>query len=255
MRIKSGGMQEAANQSNKVAFISGANKGIGLETARQLGAQGVRVFIGSRDEARGQEALNKLRSQGISADLVVLDVRDQGSIERAVEAVARAAGRLDILINNAGIMQDAFDKAPSQQDLDTWRKTFDTNLFGVVALTKAFLPLLRKSEAGRIVNVSSVLGSMAANVDPSSEFYNFKIPAYNISKSALNAWTIHLAYELRDTNIKVNSAHPGFVKTELHGVEAPLSPAEGAQTSVQLALLANDGPSGSFFHARTELPW
>jgi NAD(P)-dependent dehydrogenase (short-subunit alcohol dehydrogenase family) len=161
----------------KIAFITGANKGIGLETARQLGARGVTVVIGARDEARGREAATALRAEGIHAESVILDVTDQASIDRAAESVARSFGRVDILVNNAGIMRDAFDKAPSKQKLDTWRETFDTNVFGVVAVTKAFLPLVRKSSAGRIVNVSSVLGSMAANVDPKSDFYSFKIPA------------------------------------------------------------------------------
>jgi NAD(P)-dependent dehydrogenase (short-subunit alcohol dehydrogenase family) len=241
--------------TDKIALICGANKGIGLETARQLGKQGVTVIIGSRDEPRGRTAADELRAEGIKAESVVLDVTDEASINRAAEFVKRTFGRLDILVNNAGIMKDAFDKAPSEQSLDMWRRTFDTNLFGVVAVTKAFLPLLRKSEAGRIVNVSSILGSMAANVDPQSTFYGFKIPAYNISKTALNAWTVHLAYELRDTNIKVNSAHPGFVKTELHNVDAPLTPAEGAKTSVRLALLPADGPTGSFFNGQDVQPW
>jgi NAD(P)-dependent dehydrogenase (short-subunit alcohol dehydrogenase family) len=186
---------------------------------------------------------------------VVFDVTNQASIERAAEFVERSFGRVDILVNNAGVMRDAFDKAPSEQHLDIWRETFDTNVFGVVAVTKAFLPLVRRSSAGRIVNVSSVLGSMAANVDPTSEFYGFKIPAYNVSKTALNAWTVHLAYELRDTRIKVNSAHPGFVKTDLHGVEALLSPAQGAATTVRLALLPDDGPTGSFFHGQQAVGW
>lgn len=241
--------------SNKIALITGGNKGIGLATATQLGKQGVTVLIGSRDAARGQTVAADLRSQAIDAHAVELDVADDRSIARAVDHVERTHGRLDILINNAGIMKDAFDKPPSAQPLATWRETFNTNVFGVVAVTNAFLPLLRKSPAGRIVNVSSILGSMAANVDPASTFYNFKIPAYNISKAALNAWTIHLAYELRDTNIKVNSAHPGFVKTDLHGVDAPMSPSQGAETSVNLALLPANGPTGAFFHGPDHLPW
>jgi len=240
--------------SRLIAVISGANKGIGFETARQLGSRGVNV-VGARDEVRGREAANALRREGISAESVLLDVTNQASIEQAADFVAHSFGRVDILVNNAGVMRDAFDKAPSEQELDTWRETFETNLFGVVAVTKAFLPLVRKSSAGRIVNVSSVLGSMAANVDPTSEFYGFKIPAYNISKTALNAWTVHLAYELRETPIKVSSAHPGFVKTDLHGVDAPLSPAQGAATTVRLALLRDDGPTGSFFHEQEAFGW
>lgn len=241
--------------SGKIALITGANKGIGLETARALGEAGVAVIIGSRSEASAREGAAQLADSGIEARSAQLDVTDTASIARAVDYVTSTFGKLDILVNNAGIMKDAFDKPPSEQDLTIWRETFDTNLFGVVAVTKAFLPLLRLSDAGRIVNVSSILGSMAANVDPTSAFYNFKIPAYNISKTALNAWTVHLAYELRDTNIKVNAAHPGFVKTDLHGVDAPMSPKEGAVTSALLAQLPASGPTGSFFHDEKIQPW
>jgi NAD(P)-dependent dehydrogenase (short-subunit alcohol dehydrogenase family) len=240
---------------DKIALITGGNKGIGFETARQLADQGAHVVIAARNAELGEEAAASLRAGGLSASSVVLDVTDQATIDAAAKVVELRHGRLDVLVNNAGVMRDAFDKKPSDQDLGMWRETFDTNLFGVVAVTKSFLPLLRQSAAGRIVNVSSILGSMAANVDPTSTFYDFKIPAYNISKTALNAWTVHLAYELRDTNIKVNAAHPGFVKTALHGVDAPMSADEGAATSVMLATLGSEGPTGSFFHGADVQPW
>ena len=241
--------------SQQIAIITGANKGIGLETARQFGNDGMHVIIAARNLEAANRAAEVLTAEGISAAPLQLDVTDKNSIEAAVERVSAQYDHLDVLVNNAGIMKDAFDKAPSQQSLDIWRQTFETNLFGAVAVTQGFLPLLRKAPAARIVNVSSILGSMAANVDPTSAFYNFKIPAYNISKTALNAWTVHLAYELRDTPIKVNAAHPGFVKTDLHGVDAPLSPQQGAETSVYLATLPEDGPSGSFFQGREVQPW
>jgi NAD(P)-dependent dehydrogenase (short-subunit alcohol dehydrogenase family) len=241
--------------AKSIALVTGANKGIGFETARQHARAGAHVIMASRNVGQGEAAAKSLAQDGLSAEALVLDVTDQASIEAAARKVEKEHGRLDILVNNAGIMLDAFDKAPSDQNLDTWRKTFDTNLFGVVAVTKTFLPLIRQSSAGRIVNVSSILGSMAANVDPASTFYHFKIPAYNISKSALNAWTVHLAYELRETPIKVNAAHPGFVKTALHGVDAPMAPEEGAETSVRLAMLGSDGPTGSFFHGTEVQPW
>lgn len=241
--------------SQKIALITGANKGIGFETARQLGRAGMHVIVASRQQQNAAHAVAQLEGENISADAVQLDVTNEASIAAAVEIVRKRHARLDVLVNNAGIMLDAFDKAPSQQSLDVWRKTFDTNLFGLVAVTNAFLPLVKQSAHGRIVNVSSILGSMSANVDPESTFYNFKIPAYNISKSAVNAWTVHLAYELRDSGIKVNAAHPGFVKTDLHGVDAPLSPEEGARTSVQLATLGDDGPTGSFQHLGEVQPW
>lgn len=241
--------------NQKVAVITGGNKGIGFETARQLAQHGLHVIITSRDAAQGKAAAEVLRAQGLDVGSVQLDVTDSASIAAAVAAIARQHDHVDVLINNAGIMLDAFDQAPSQQTLTTWRKTFDTNVFGVVEVTQALLPLIKLAPAGRIVNVSSILGSMAANVDPDSAFYSFKIPAYNISKSALNAWTIHLAYELRDTAIKVNAAHPGFVKTDLHGVDAPMSPQQGAATSVALALLDAAGPTGAFFHGAEAQPW
>lgn len=241
--------------SKQVALVTGANKGIGLETARQLGQKGIRVILGSRSLQAGEAAATQLRQEGIDAVSLQLDVNDEASIEAATTQVTERFGALDILVNNAGIMRDVFDKAPSEQALPMWRETFETNLFGLVAVTKAMLPLIRASTAGRIVNVSSVLGSMAANIDPQSAFYSFKIPAYNISKTALNAWTVHLAYELRDTAIKVNAAHPGFVKTDLHGVDAPLDATQGARTSVRLATLASDGPTGGFFHDNQAVAW
>lgn len=240
----------------KIALITGANKGIGLETARQLAKAGLHVIVTARQLASAQQAATDIAQDGlISSEAIELDVTNAESIAAAAKAVQDRYGRLDVLVNNAGVMQDAFDKTPSQQSIDIWRSTFETNVFGLVAVTNAFLPLLKRSEAARVVNVSSVLGSMAANTDPASEFYNFKIPAYNISKTAVNAWTVHLAYELRDTGIKVNAAYPGFVKTDLHGVDAPLSPLEGAVTSVQLATLPADGPNGSFFHVGEVQPW
>lgn len=241
--------------TTKTALITGANKGIGLETARQLAQQGFHIIVAARSLPQAEQAVAQLEGAGFSAEALQLDVTDSVSIAAAAAAVQRAHPQLDVLVNNAGIMADAFDKTPSQQSLAVWRKTFDTNLFGLVEVTNAFLPLLKSAGAARIVNVSSILGSMAANVDPTSTFYGFKIPAYNISKSAVNAWTVHLAYELRDTDIKVNAAHPGFVKTDLHGVDAPMSPQEGARTSVRLATLAANGPSGSFFHEDAIQPW
>lgn len=241
--------------NQKIALITGANQGIGFETARQLAQAGMHVIVAGRRANLVEAAAASLCQEGLDAEPLVLDVTDAGSIAEAAEAIGRRHGRLDVLVNNAGVMRDAFDKTPSSQSMAVWRSTFDTNLFGLVAVTNAFLPLLALSPGARIVNVSSILGSMAANTDPASDFYDFKIPAYNVSKSAVNAWTVHLAHELRATPIKVNAAHPGFVKTALHGVDAPLSPAQGAATSVQLALLPDDGPSGSFFHAGAVQPW
>ena len=245
-----------AKKTAKVALITGANKGIGFETARQLGALGITVLLGARDLKRGEAAAAKLKEQGTNARAVKLDVIDPKDVAAAAATIKRDFGHLDILVNNAGIAVEPMGGNTTLTISDaTLRNTFQTNFFAVVELTQALLPLLKESPAGRIVNVSSILGSMAANTDPTSAFYGFKIPAYNISKSAVNAWTVHLAYELRDTGIKVNAAHPGFVKTDLHGVDAPMSWDEGAVTSVSLALLANDGPNGGFFHENEEQPW
>ena len=153
---------------------------------------------------------------------MTLDVTDPASIAAAVKAVGTRHGRLDILINNAGIGIDNHSKKVSEQTMDTWRKTFDTNVFGLIAVTQGFLPLLAKSEAGRIVNLTSILGSLTLHSDPKSPIYNYKVPAYNVSKTAVNAWTLQLAYELRDSKIKVNAVHPGHVKTDMGGAAAPM---------------------------------
>lgn len=240
----------------KIALITGANKGIGFETARQLARSGgVHVLLASRNPAKGVQAALTLQTEGLDVEALTLDVTNPVSIEAAATEVAKRYGRLDILINNAGIGLDDVKKPVSAQPLDIWRKTFDTNLFGLIAVTQAFLPLLRKAPAGRIVNLSSVLASLTLHSDPASPIYGFKIPAYNVSKTAVNGWTVQLAYELRDTPIKVNAAHPGYVKTDLGGPDAPMEIVDGAKTSVALALLGADGPSGAYIHLGERLPW
>ena len=241
--------------TKRIALITGANKGIGFETARQLGQQQISVLLGARDAAKGEAAAAKLRAEGLDARAVELDVTVSASIQRAADKVAQEFGRLDILVNNAGVMTDDQTKKVSEQSLSAWRTTFETNVFGVVAVTQTFLPLLRKSEAGRIVNLSSILGSNTLHSDPQSPIYDFKVPAYNVSKSAVNAFTVQLAYELRDTPIKVNAAHPGWVKTEMGGEGATMELADGAKTSVALATLPADGPSGAYIHLGETLPW
>lgn len=239
----------------KIALITGANKGIGLETARQLAQQGITVLVGSRDAARGEEAASKLKAEGLDAVALEIDVADTASIQKAAEKVRQDYNQLDILINNAGVMLDDTSKSVSGQTLETWRNTFEINLFGLIAATQAFLPLLRESEAGRIVNLSSILGSNTLHSTPGSPIYDSKVAAYNVSKSAVNAWTVQLAYELKDTPIKVNAAHPGWVKTDMGGEEAPMELADGAKTSVELATLPADGPNGGFTHLGETLPW
>ncbi len=241
--------------SDKVALITGANKGIGLETARQLGQQGIKVLIGARNEERGKEAEAKLKSEGIDAEYIHLDLADEKSHSEAAKYIDEKFGKLDILVNNAGIWLEGPEvKSASNVSLDVFRKTFDTNFFDQIKITQTFLPLVKKSEAGRIVNLSSALGSNALHADPSSQIWNFKVPAYDASKAALNSYTIHLAYELKDTPIKVNAVHPGSVGTDMN-INGELGLAEGAQTSVEMATLPADGFTGKFVHLGQELPW
>ena len=239
----------------KIALITGANKGIGLETARQLGKKNITVLIGARDLKKGEEAAGSLRKEGIDARALALDVNSAESIGKAADQVERDFGRLDILVNNAGVMIDDENKKVSEQSLETWRKTFDTNVFGLIATTQAFLPLLRKSDAGRIVNLSSILGSITLHATPGSPVYDTKVPAYNVSKSAVNAYTVQLAYELKDSKIKVNAAHPGWVKTEMGGKGAMMEIPDGAKTSVALATIGEEGPNGAYLHLGEPLPW
>ena len=248
------------NTASKIALVTGATRGIGRETVRQLAEAGVHVLLAGRDLDRATAAAAALKSEGLPVEAIALDVTDPASIAAAAKEVGQRHGRLDILVNNAGILVDDASKGVSGQSLATWRTTFDTNVFGLIETTQAFLPLLRKSDAGRIVNVSSLLGSMAEHQNPESFIYGFKgVPAYNVSKSAVNAWTIHLAHELKDTGIKVNTIHPGYVQTDMNKAgdqqNGELSVPEGARTSVRLALIGNDGPTGGFFYFDQVLPW
>jgi NAD(P)-dependent dehydrogenase (short-subunit alcohol dehydrogenase family) len=248
---------------DKVAFITGANKGIGLETARGLGELGIAVVIGSRDEAKGRAAAETLKAEGIKGvEAVRFDVTKPEDHRAVARYLEERYGKLDILVNNAGVALDEADfgapgglNTSSTVTQDILHKTFETNFFALVALTQTLLPLIRKSPAGRIVNLSSILGSLTLHSDPSSPIYGMKAFAYDASKTALNAFTVHLAHELRDTMIKVNSAHPGWVKTDMGGSSAPMEVSEGGKTSVQLATLPDDGPNGGYFHLGQPLPW
>jgi NAD(P)-dependent dehydrogenase (short-subunit alcohol dehydrogenase family) len=241
----------------KVALISGANKGLGLETGRQLGKLGFTVLLGSRDPLKGEVAARLLREDGIEAKVVKLDVTRQSDIDAAAAMVEAEFGKLDVLVNNAGVMiEKGWTKnTTSETTLENLRATFEANLFAVFALTKALLPMLKASEAGRIVNVSSILGSVSLQATKGSPTYSTKLFAYNASKAALNVLTISLAHELRGTKIKVNSAHPGWVKTDLGGSQAPMGVVEGAKTEVELATLGDDGPTGGFFHLGEAIAW
>jgi NAD(P)-dependent dehydrogenase (short-subunit alcohol dehydrogenase family) len=245
--------------AEKIAFITGGNRGLGFQTALEL--KGVaKVVIGSRDHGQGEEAVKKLRAAGVDADVLQFDATDAASHEAAYDYFNVRHGRLDILVNNAGVAGGTFPgTGPEHRAADVpmavLRKVFETNFFAVVALTEKLLPLIRKSPAGRIVNLSSILGSLTLQADPKSPIYHAKSFAYDASKTALNAFTVHLAYDLRDTKIKVNSAHPGWVKTDMGGPEAPMELSEGAKTSAALATLPEDGPTGGYFHLGQALPW
>jgi NAD(P)-dependent dehydrogenase (short-subunit alcohol dehydrogenase family) len=237
----------------RVAVVTGANKGIGLEIARQLARQGITVYLGARDEARGRAAAEKLRAEGLDARPLRLDVTDDRSVAAAASALEKDAGRLDVLVNNAGVALD--DAPPSRLSGEVLRRTYETNVFGVVRVTQAFLPLLRRSDAGRIVNLSSGLGSLALNSDPGWAFAPVKYLAYNSSKTALNAITVQFAHELRETPIKVNAADPGYVATDMNRHQGVRSVEQGAATPVRLATLPADGPTGGYFNDDGPVPW
>lgn len=240
--------------STKVAFITGANRGLGFETARELGEKGIRVILGSRNQKKGEAAARELKAKGIDAIAFQFDVNQTSDHQKAFDYITKNFGQLDILVNNAGVWLD--NGAPTSGTTpDVLRKTFDSNFFNLVALTQTLLPLIRKSPAGRIVNLSSILGSLTLHSDPKSPIADFKAFAYNASKSALNAFTVHLAHELKGTSVKVNSAHPGWVKTDMGGPNAPIEVKDGGKTSAQLALLPDNGPSGGFYHLGEALPW
>jgi NAD(P)-dependent dehydrogenase (short-subunit alcohol dehydrogenase family) len=243
-------------QEKKVALITGANRGIGFETAKQLGEKGITIVVAARTAQAAEETAAKLKSQGIDAYGVQLEVTSAADRVALAKYLEEKFGKLDILINNAGVGSvSGFTNVTSQVADEELQRIFATNLFAVVAVTRELLPLLKKSDAGRIVNLSSILGSNTLHADPTSPIANFKSFAYDASKSALNAYSIHLAHELKDTPIKVNSAHPGWVKTEMGTDAAPMEIPDGAKTSVALALLGPDGPSGRFIHMGEELPW
>jgi NAD(P)-dependent dehydrogenase (short-subunit alcohol dehydrogenase family) len=253
----------AETPAGRVAFVTGANKGIGLETARGLGRLGIAVVLGSRDEANGRAAAEALKAEGVAnVEAVRFDVTRPEDHRQIARHLEDRYGKLDILVNNAGVaLEDTDFGAPGGFNTtatvppEILRKTFETNFFAVVELTQALLPLIRKAPAGRIVNLSSILGSLALHADPSSDIYHSKALAYDASKTALNAFTVHLAHALRGTAIKVNSAHPGWVKTDMGGQAAPMEVSEGGKTSVQLATLPDDGPTGGYFHLGRPLPW
>lgn len=242
------------NAATKVALITGANKGIGLEVARQLGRSGYTVLVGARKVALGEQAASTLKAETIDARSLELDLNNAETIARAAASITAEFGRLDVLVNNAGIIEGN-DGTPSTTNLEGAERTMKTNFFGTLAVTQAMLPLLRQSQAGRIVNVSSGLGSITQNGDPAWPYAAVKYLGYSASKAALNMLTVQLAYELRETKIKVNSADPGYTATDLNDNRGHQTIEEGAAETVRLALLADDGPSGTFSDMAGVVPW
>lgn len=236
-----------------IALVTGANKGIGREIARQLAEAGTSVLLGARDPERGAQAAAELAAAGLRVRSVEIDLTDTASIAAAAQVIAAKQGRLDILVNNAGVL-DAGDGPPSQAAIAAARRALETNFIGTLAVTQAMLPLLRKSLAGRIVNLATTLGSLAINGDPASPYYSSRLIGYNASKAALNMLTVQLAAELRDTPIVVNSVCPGFVQTDLTGHRGFMTPEEGARLPVAYALGERTG-SGHFVEPEGETPW
>jgi NAD(P)-dependent dehydrogenase (short-subunit alcohol dehydrogenase family) len=238
----------------RVALITGANKGIGFEVARQIGRAGLIVLAAARNAVAGEQAAAALAAEGMDARFLPLDVTDRASIAGAAATIGDAFGHLDVLVNNAGI-SDPADGRPSLAGLDAVERVLRTNFLGALAVTQAMLPLLHKASAARIVNVSSGLGSLTQNGDPAYPSAATKLIGYSASKAALNMLTVQLAYELRDTGIKVNSADPGYTATALNGHRGHQTVPEGAAETIRLALLADDGPSGSYSDRRGVVPW
>lgn len=240
--------------TKKVALVTGANKGIGLEIARQLAQAEIKVLLGARDSVRGQQAAAGLVSDGLDVEAVAINLNDEKTIAATVETIASRYGRLDILVNNAGIV-DAEDGPPSVGSVTAARRLMETNFIGTLAVTQAMLPLLRQSQAGRIVNLATTLGSLSINGDPTSPYYEARLIGYNASKAALNMLTVQLAAELKNTQIAVNSVAPGYVKTDLTGGNGFMTAEEGARLPVEYALLGDGAVSGRFVEPAGNVPW
>lgn len=261
MTTESGAGEAKRPLTGKVALVTGGARGIGLEISRQLAALGADVVIAARDTSKVDPVVGALRERGDRAFALKLDVTSEQDRRAAYAYLADEHGVLDILVNNAGIWLDSANAAtqperpPSEARPKMLRETFETNFFAPIFLTQTLLPLLRRAEAGRIVNVSSIRGSLAHLSDPASPVYPIKALAYDTSKAALNAFTILLGEELRHTPIKVNAIHPGWVRTTMGSDQADLSDEEGALTAIRYATLADDGPTGGFFYLDQRLPW
>ncbi|CDZ26281.1 SDR family oxidoreductase [Neorhizobium galegae] len=238
----------------KTALVTGANRSIGFEIARRLAAEGYRVWIGSRDVGRGEEAARKLRDQGLDAHVLQLDVTSDESVASAIAELSRQTDHLDALVNNAGIA-DSFTHQPFEEPIEVVKAVYEVNTFGPIRLTQAALPLLKASGAGRVVMLSSELGSLQALLDPQNQFYGINALGYNSSKTALNAVTVSFAKAAEPFGIKVNAADPGYTKTDMNGHSGYRTVEQAAEAPVRLAMLGPDGPTAGYFFDDHTLPW
>jgi NAD(P)-dependent dehydrogenase (short-subunit alcohol dehydrogenase family) len=241
----------------KIGLVTGANKGIGFETAKQLAQHNIKVLLGARNETEGKKAEAVLRDLSLDVTFIKLDISNSADIENVKNYIETEYGVLDILINNAAVFLDSawFGNNTETVTVQTLRDTFDINYFGTVELTLALLPAIKKSDAGRIVNVSSLSGSFGVHLDKAHWLYALKPYAYSASKTALNQFTVFLAHALSDSKIKVNAISPGWVQTSIGSDQAPLTPEEGAKSGVEMALIEEDGPTGTFSQSGEILPW
>lgn len=244
----------------KSALVTGANKSIGFEVARQLAQKGVYVYLGSRNLENGIAAVNKLKAEGLNTvEAIQLDITDDESVKNARTEIGKKTKALDILINNAGVF-GGYPQAALDATINQFKAAYDANVYGVVRVTQAFIDLLKKSAEPRIVNVSSSQGSITLHSDPSYKYYDYKGAVYLSSKSAMNMYTVVLAYELKDSNFKINAVCPGYTKTDFNGHRGPGSVEDAGKRIVKYALIGKDGPTGKFFSEENnpetgEIPW
>ncbi len=243
-----------SDHQKRVALVTGANRGIGYAISRRLGGKNITVILGARDPQKGNEACSRLQGEGLDVHFELLDVTDEKSIKTAIESIRTHFGRLDILVNNAGIMIDGGEDGLNVNQ-ETVRKTLQTNVMGPLMLCQYCIPLMQAGGYGRIVNMASGLGSLTEMADPQSAYAGIGAPAYRLSKTGINCITTLLAKEVRNDNILINSACPGWVRTEMGGDQAPLTPEQGADTPVWLATLPDGGPTGGVYRERTLIPW
>lgn len=249
-------MEQAPNRRpTGVALVTGANKGIGFAVARGLGLLGYDVLVGARDPERGQEATDALRRQGLVARLIEIDITKEPEIRQAAAWIEDTFGRLDVLVNNAAVKFEFHPSPPSAAPLSVVRQTFETNVFGSMAVIQTMLPLLRRARMGRIVNVSSGLGSLGLAATPGTKYHDRPLLSYNVAKAAVNSMTLQFANELRETTIKVNAVDPGYTNTDMTLRTGSRTAEEAAAVVIRFATLPEDGPTGGFFDEYGALPW